>query len=901
VNRRNPTCASKTAAKLLRVIWRKVAFDRELSLLDREIGDTPARRRRVIPPHTLQQIRHASEPSIAIKAIRSIIAVLFAYFIALICAIYLSNKDATGLPILTACAVFMSVALVLAWRFSSKICAILQGSPSRIAANVFAVAFGSLSALVAMALEATAWGSIPVVIALTAVGVLLFHREPLASALYVASLGLGHALTSDPTLDFSIAIAIATVATFGIAQSYSKLLTQTMSETKSAIARAKAAEAVLESFERSGDNWFWEIDRAGEVTYASPKFCDFLGISADDIVGQCLVSTLKQHTRLPSHASGIDSLTFYLAANLPFHDIIIQINKHGHDRWMSLSGGAIVDDLKQVSGHSGIGIDISAIREAENRAKNLAHFDSLTGLANRAYFHDLLGGLVAKSVREHAPCSLFFIDLDRFKIVNDTLGHSVGDELLRTVAYRIDKVVGGRGQAGRLGGDEFVVVLPNISNADELGSTADRLIAELSAPYFIGPSQVLIGASVGIATSPHDGASADELLSHADLALYASKEGGRGTFRFYDATMRSSAETRRTLEMDLREALSRGELHVLYQPILDLHNQRLAGFEALLRWDHPVKGSVSPDQFVPIAEESALILQLGEWVLRTALAEASHWPEPLTIAINISPVQLQDTGFASVVMSALANSQIDAKRVELEITESVFLHETPATSQNLAQIQSLGVRLSLDDFGTGYSSLGYLRKATFNKIKIDRSFVQGIDVRNNNNEAIIKAVVALAKSYGIITTAEGAETAGEVQALHDLGCDQVQGFAFGHPMQCYEASLLCQEEEKSFKKLVHAPREARLLMIKTIEITIQGRSFLAVLRNVSCGGAMIETEADLNLGDVVDLNLPSYGKARGTICWIDNRRAGISFDEDIQIRELDRLRADFDGMHEAVA
>jgi diguanylate cyclase (GGDEF)-like protein len=485
-----------------------------------------------------------------------------------------------------------------------------------------------------------------------------------------------------------------------------------------------------------------------------------------------------------------------------------------------------------------------------------------------------------------------YIDLDRFKIVNDTLGHPVGDELLRQVACRIDHVIGGEGQAGRLGGDEFVVILPFGPSQAFSVSMASRLIAELSAPYHIGGSQIQIGASVGLATGPDDGARSEDLIRHADLALYAAKQAGRGTYRFYDTAMGASAEFRRSLEVDLRIALANRQLRLVYQPFFDLQKSSLAGFEALLRWSHPKRGDVPPEQFISVAEESGLITRVGEWALRTAMAEASTWPEHIAIAVNLSPLQLQDGGFAALMMSALAESQIDPGRVELEVTEGVFLQETSTTHHNLDQLKAMGLRLALDDFGTGYSSLGYLRKAEFSKIKIDRSFVEGIQDQNCGNVPIVRAVVALAESLGMSTTAEGAETLEQINTLRRIGCSHVQGFAYGGPMNFEEACALVSRQSTSQPDVVLEPRDPRLAMLRRVSMKISGRECAGILRNVSAGGAMLEVEKALPLGSTVELLLPPVPNTTGTIQWIADRRIGVMFHKQIDVEQLRSLKLD---------
>jgi diguanylate cyclase (GGDEF)-like protein len=387
------------------------------------------------------------------------------------------------------------------------------------------------------------------------------------------------------------------------------------------------------------------------------------------------------------------------------------------------------------------------------------------------------------------------IDLDRFKLVNDTLGHPIGDRLLCEVADRVRNALGPRQLFGRIGGDEFAVVMGDQDSRKTAEAMALKIIAAISMPYKIDDHSISIGATAGIACGVEDGASVDVLLRNADLALYHAKEKGRGNFAAFDQSMHTKAEERRTIEVDLREALERNQLELVYQPIVSVDGTTIRGFEALLRWHHPILGEIPPTKFIPIAEETGLIGAIGDWVIRNACMTARAWPNDTKVSVNLSPVQFTNAMLPSTVMGALAQSQLEPHRLELEITEGVFLLETAQTSAVLAQLKSLGVGIALDDFGTGYSSLGYLQKTTFSTIKIDRSFIHGTIVGKNENSAIIRAIVAMADSLEINTTAEGAENEADLSAVRELGCKQVQGFVFGRPMSASDALLLFDADQ----------------------------------------------------------------------------------------------------------
>jgi diguanylate cyclase (GGDEF)-like protein len=436
--------------------------------------------------------------------------------------------------------------------------------------------------------------------------------------------------------------------------------------------------------------------------------------------------------------------------------------------------------------------DITDRRRTEAQIERMARSDVLTGLANRVQFRERLNDLLLQS-RATDSVALLLVDLDRFKAVNDTLGHPIGDKLLCAAAQRLRQFVRQNDLVARLGGDEFAIIQTGASQPAAAKSLADRLVHGFAEPFEIGDDQVQVGASVGVALSPDDGVDPDELLKRADLALYDAKSTGRGTLSFFRSEMNERAQGRRALEIDLRQAEARGELELHYQPILALNTNRVTCFEALLRWRHPVRGMVMPDSFIPLAEETGLIESLGVWVLREAFAQATTWPSHVGIAVNLSPVQFKSGKLLGVVAAALTGSGIEPQRVELEITESVRLTEDAANLVTLHELRSLGVRICLDDFGVGYSSLSYLRSFPFKKIKIDRSFIRDV-VDNTEAAAIVRAITTLGASLGMLTTAEGVELPEQVQVLRSLGCDEAQGYLFSRPLPASELDTMLQAD-----------------------------------------------------------------------------------------------------------
>jgi diguanylate cyclase (GGDEF)-like protein len=429
--------------------------------------------------------------------------------------------------------------------------------------------------------------------------------------------------------------------------------------------------------------------------------------------------------------------------------------------------------------------DITKRAEAEAHVARLASEDPLTGLPNRRVFRAALDQISRKPEPGAAPktgeFAVLFLDLDRFKVVNDTLGHRIGDMLLQEVAKRLKGVLRADDVLARLGGDEFAIVVRSIESRAGLESLANRLIETVVQPYEINDYRIRSSVSIGIAVGPDDGGNADDLLMAADLALYAVKGTNRGTWQFYHGSMNKDLADRRQIEVDLREALERNELELHYQPIINLRRNTVSGFEALARWRHPVKGMVPPAVFIPVAEDSGLIVPLGEWALMEACRNAARWPSDLKVAVNLSPVQFTAPNLFETIRDTLAETGLAPHRLELEITERIFIEDSENTLAILRRIKELGVRIAMDDFGTGYSSLSYLRSFPFDKIKIDRAFVSDLSERNEH-VVIVQAVVSIARALGMTTTAEGVETEAQQQFLAALGCDEVQGYYFSPPV-----------------------------------------------------------------------------------------------------------------------
>jgi len=456
------------------------------------------------------------------------------------------------------------------------------------------------------------------------------------------------------------------------------------------------------------------------------------------------------------------------------------------------------DELARLSGS--FNEMVERIEERERRITHLAYNDVLTGLPNRSMFQRHVEHCLRAAESELPAIALHCLDLDRFKSVNDTMGHPAGDALLVGVAGRVAEVARGHFVA-RLGGDEFVVVQSLRGEANEVERLARDLIDAVFDPLTIEGQQIVPSTSIGIAIGPADGKECGALLKNADLALYRAKEAGRGTYAFFEETLNERAQERRKLENDLRIAIEQGQLELYYQPLFDLEKHRIGSFEALMRWNHPVRGQIPPTDFIPVAEDTGLIVPIGEWALQEACRQAASWPDHIRVAVNVSPIQLQRPGLAEVIMQALAKSQLEPARLEVEITESVFLAGTDTTMKLLHSLRSIGVRIALDDFGTGYSSLSYLQSFPFDKLKIDRSFIQHLLVRPGA-VAGVRAITDLAAALGMATTAEGVEEDSQLAELRNQGCSSVQGFLFARPMPARQVrKLLAQRGGKASQKV----------------------------------------------------------------------------------------------------
>jgi diguanylate cyclase (GGDEF)-like protein len=643
------------------------------------------------------------------------------------------------------------------------------------------------------------------------------------------------------------------------------------------------ADNLIQEFENSEKGWFWETSRDGMLSYISESVAKALGREPGDLLDRPFTDLISAEAE-DGAATSERTLGFYLSSHVAFQDLIVRA-KTKNEIWWSITGRPVHNELGHFFGFRGFASDLTKVRQSEVELDRLAKQDSLTGLANREMLRRALDDALLGAVRRKHRCAVFLLDLDRFKAVNDTLGHPAGDTLLRLVSLRLREVIGDAGQVGRLGGDEFEVVLPSTSNKQDLSKLAQGIIDSLSRPYTINGTAVSIGASIGIVTSDYDDRTSDDLMRDADLALYAAKAAGKGCFRFFAPEMHEAARQRQLMESDLRVALEKDQLWLAYQPCVDASSEAVTGFEALIRWNHPEHGSVSPVEFIPLAEEIGLINEIGEWVMRTACATAATWPDHITVAVNLSPIQFKSHALPTIVRMVLADTNLDPERLELEITEGVFLSNDDHVHDMIGALKAIGVKLALDDFGTGYSSLSYLQRVPFDKIKIDRSFVTGATDPESRNAALIRAMVGLASDLKMQTTAEGVETQEELALVRSLGCSLVQGYIFGKPMPPEEALELAKKGAATLPE--QAPqRELRIRIIRAALLHYQGRVLGARLRNISTGGALVECREPVEVGANIRLDFAAGGLIDAEIRWTKGTQFGCQFKEPFDLRLL---------------
>ena len=555
----------------------------------------------------------------------------------------------------------------------------------------------------------------------------------------------------------------------------------------------ETVKLLLNDYAEQSSDWLWETGEDKRIVRASARFALAAGTEIGNLNGAHLADLFIESTER-------QALLKLIEQEAPIRNLELPIAVDGEVRWWKISG-RLMKSSGSTKALRGVATDVTMAKQATDQIAHLAHFDGLTNLPNRSLFIETLQRSLAR-LKEDQSLAVLYLDLDHFKLINDTMGHSVGDQVLQEVGNRLEAAVGAGDMVARLSGDEFVICLNNIDHPEDALRTASTIFEGLAKPLMIDGHMIASGISLGIALSTGPSDTAEGLLQNADIALYKSKKNGRGRSTIFESHMLHAVQNRRSIEMDLRAALKQDEFELHYQPLFDIATKSLIGYEALIRWNHPTKGMIMPNDFIPIAETTGLIIQIGEWVLRTALLELRNWPDHLSVSVNLSPAQMHSPNLLPTIVHALASAQVEPCRLELEITETVIMAGDQSNIDLLTKIHSLGVHIALDDFGTGYSSLSYLRSFPFDKIKIDRCFVDEVDSRKDC-QAIIRAVTGLASSLGMVTTAEGIETDDQLAQLRSAGCTQVQGYLFSKAIPASEIAGRLVDVQPAMPSLGH--------------------------------------------------------------------------------------------------
>jgi diguanylate cyclase (GGDEF)-like protein len=643
---------------------------------------------------------------------------------------------------------------------------------------VTSIVFGSLFAAIALLVAVRRDNPLHTVAAtgLLTVAIVSHHFTAMGAVTLIPDPTLGSDGMSIPPTALSFLTAIAAFAILGL----SLLAAMIDRRAKGELHNQKV---LLDTALDNMSQGLCMFDADGRILLFNQRYVELMDRTGMPLQGRLLVDVLRELKAVGEWDGDPDEFFSAVVADAEAGRTVTKT--------MGRSGRSlrVVDQPMKGGGWVATFEDITEWQAAQEQISHMARHDALTNLPNRTLFREQLEKAL-RLAKRNDQLAVLCLDLDHFKDINDSLGHPVGDVLLKEVARRLGECITEHDTVARLGGDEFAIVqFCSDCDPSAVALLASHVVEQVSAPYEIAGHQLVIGVSIGISLAPEDGKNPDELLKKADLALYRAKEDGRGTYRFFETGMDARAQARRLLELDLRAALKRGEFEVYYQPIRDVAKDVVVAFEALVRWNHSLRGMISPVNFIPLAEETGLIVPLGEWVLRRACMDAAQWSQDVCVAVNLSPVQFKNPNLVLSVKEALKASGLPAHRLELEITESVLLQNSEATLSVLHELRGFGVRISLDDFGTGYSSLSYLRSFPFDKIKIDRSFVSELATREDSM-AIVRAVTGLGKSLGIVTTAEGVETDAQFDLLRQEGCTQAQGYLFSPPRPVAEVETM---------------------------------------------------------------------------------------------------------------
>ena len=611
----------------------------------------------------------------------------------------------------------------------------------------------------------------------------LFSPVPPAAASYVFLMGASatNMLSNSESVAIALIGPIYTAGLLTIVYSSGRAFMQRKCVDLALEERSETVSLLLREYENSDADWLWQTNSSLVFENVSPRFSRAIGHSPEELERMSILDLLDRaaHSEMAG-ARLAEAVADTINHKAAITDVLVPIAGREGTRCIEISARPRFSSRGRFLGYHGVGSDVTEARQAANRIAHMARHDALTGLPNRLQLLETLDLALAAAREKGGDCAVLLIDLDRFKAINDSLGHVAGDQLLRQVGARFDPILSTGMMIGRLGGDEFALVIPHVSDRASIERLCVEIVDAMKEPFVYNDQHLFVGASIGVALGPSDGANVEELIRNADLALYRAKAEGGDDTCFYQQGLHAQAEERRRIELALRTALERGEFALVYQPVVEARSGRVRSFEALLRWSNPELGAIGPLQFIPIAEETGMINPIGEWVLRKACSDARHLPEDCFVAVNISPIQFMTRDFVGLVGEVVRSTGIQPERLELEVTETAMMQDRDRAALILKQLTEMGISVAVDDFGTGYSNLSYLIDFSFQKLKIDRSFVSRID-SDSTTGAVVSTIVGLSRALGVHTIAEGVETESQATLLKAAGCDVVQGYLFGRP------------------------------------------------------------------------------------------------------------------------
>ena len=616
-------------------------------------------------------------------------------------------------------------------------------------------------------------------------GAISLYAVPRAMFIWLAILTLGCAVAllktpSPSSISVLCLLIVYSISLMRAGYTLSATLAKNIVSSFELSNQSETIGLLLKDFSENAKDWLWEMNSTGQIVRGQEEFLQSLNVNFNSITPGDYQGALYGNNHQVLNMRSLDGLRKHYNDASSFSDVVISSSGSYGSKWLNLSGKPLYNEKNEFLGFRGVASDITEKKHTEECIAYLAHNDALTGLVNRANFTLAMQDLL-DNPDNNKQWSIFYLDLDGFKAVNDTYGHAMGDRLLGVIAKILRKIVSDRDIVARLGGDEFAILCNSAGTVQSVSALAETILDALCRPFIIDNVTLDIGVSIGITLRNRDGSDAHTLMNNADLALYRAKDEGRGTYRLYEHQMDEIVKERRNLETDLKNALKNGELSLAYQPLVAAREAKTVSFEALARWTHPSRGKISPADFIPIAESMGIIGEIGNWVLHQACAEAAMWPEHISVAVNLSPQQFQSNQIVQTVVDALAQTGLNPSRLELEITEGLFMENTDEVMFSLRELKGMGVAISLDDFGTGYSSLSYLLKFPFDKLKIDRSLIMSLDT-DPNAKNVLEAITKLASVMNLTVTAEGIETLDQVRVMLSMHCTHFQGFLFGQPL-----------------------------------------------------------------------------------------------------------------------